>query len=816
MKGNVRKAVVFTALMLMSSTPCVAQGGSSLGGRVTDPQGALVANAPVTLHARDNGVRVSVRTDEKGEYRFERLAPGAYVVTVEAEGFSRPAQEIIIRGKKAEALDLQLGIAGLADQVVVIATGTAQSAAEVSKAVTVVGEGEIDLRGEYSVAESLRVVPGLRVQQLGGPGSLTAIRTRGLRNEDTAVLIDGLRFRDAATTQGDATTFLSDLLVVNADRLEVLRGSGSSVYGTNAIGGVINVITDEGGGRPRGEVQLEGGGLGLFRGRAKIAGGAADDRILYSAGLAHLNVSKGVDGNDAARNTTGQGFVRYNFTPAHALTARVFAGDSFVKLNDSPFAVPAPAGFQLPPVGTPVRAVALSRPEQRRLEAEGRPFTSGSTPAFTRSDANFIPALDDPDWRRSARFFSGALIFAGRLSARGGYRVSYQRVATGRTFSDGPGGLRFEPQYDDESESDGRIDTAEVRADFQLGNHNFITAGYELEREIYASRARDENPDPTRRIGSVTGIRQLSHSFFAQDQLRLLDGRLQFAAAVRAQAFRLSQPEFRGGAPRYAGSEIQPPPAAVTGDGAVSYFFRSTGTKLRAHAGNGYRAPSLFERFGSSFSGGTFNPYGDPRLGPDRSVAFDAGADQTLLGGRVQASATYFYTRLQEVVSFESPLNPAADPFGRSGGYLNTGGGLARGLELNFVAAPTAATDISVSYTYTNADQRRPQVPGYLPSLGVSDHLFTLVANHRIGGRLDLIFDLFAASDYAVNFSSRPFIFEGPVKADLGVSYTLSSNSESPSLRFYGKVENIFDREYLESGFRAPGASFVGGTSVRF
>src|SRR5256885_13506046 len=85
-----------------------------------------------------------------------------------------------------------------------------QSVDEVSKAVTVVDRKEIDERDELAIAESLRTVPGLRVQQLGGPGSFTSIKTRGLRNEDTAVLIDGLRFRDAAATQGDASGFLED------------------------------------------------------------------------------------------------------------------------------------------------------------------------------------------------------------------------------------------------------------------------------------------------------------------------------------------------------------------------------------------------------------------------------------------------------------------------------------------------------------------------------------------------------------------------------------------------------------------------------
>lgn len=63
-----------------------------------------------------------------------------------------------------------------------------------------------------------------------------------------AVLIDGQRFRDAAAPQGDASGFLEDLIVTDVSRVEVLRGSGSSLYGTNAIGGVINLVTDEGGG----------------------------------------------------------------------------------------------------------------------------------------------------------------------------------------------------------------------------------------------------------------------------------------------------------------------------------------------------------------------------------------------------------------------------------------------------------------------------------------------------------------------------------------------------------------------------------------
>ena len=150
---------------------------------------------------------------------------------------------------------------------------------------------EMDERDEAAIGESLRTVPGLRVQQLGGPGSFTSIKTRGLRNEDTAVLIDGLRFRDAAAPQGDASGFLEDLIVTDVSRVEVLRGSGSSLYGSNAIGGVINLVTDEGGGPLHGNLLAEGGGLGMFRGRAQLAGGSLNDTLVYAVAF-HINVTR--------------------------------------------------------------------------------------------------------------------------------------------------------------------------------------------------------------------------------------------------------------------------------------------------------------------------------------------------------------------------------------------------------------------------------------------------------------------------------------------------------------------------------------------
>ncbi|HEV2884531.1 MAG TPA: TonB-dependent receptor, partial [Pyrinomonadaceae bacterium] len=703
-------------------------------------------------------------------------------------------------------LDISLPLAGVNEQVTVTAQGMAQPVDEVSKAVSVVAQQEIDERDETAISEALRSVPGLRVQQLGGPGSFTSIKTRGLRNEDTAVLIDGLRFRDAAAPQGDASGFLEDLIVTDVSRVEVLRGSGSSLYGSNAIGGVINLVTDEGGGPFHGNLLAEGGGLGMFRGRAQVAGGARNDSIVYSAGFSHLNVTRGIDDQDEARNSSGQGRILFHLTPTTTLLGRIYAANSRLQLNNSPVGI-----GNLPPTGI-IEAIALSPEEQRRYEA-GVP-----TSQLNVGVATFIPAANDPDNLRKANFFSGALVFSQRPIEAFGYSLSYQGLATNRTGVNGPSGVGFQPfGGSEQSDFDARVQTLNARLDVRAGRVNFITGGYEFENENFRNLSFQVNPADN----STVDVTQRSHALFVQDQLRLLEDRLQISVAFRTQFFSLQQPKFTptASAP-YSGIVFQSPPTAYTGDGSIAYMFRRSGTKLRAHVGNGYRAPSLFERFGTFFGSFGYSTFGDPRLRPDRSIAVDAGLDQTLFQNRLRASATYFYTRLQEVIIFDfsGAIDPATDAFGRFGGYRNTNGGIARGVELSMTATPTRTLNISAAYTYTKSLQRTPQVAGVLRSLVIPDHQFSLVATQRFGRRVLVNFDLAASSDYLApildpnTFASRAYRFRGLARADFGGSYTVPFG-ESRSLRFFGYVDNLFDREYFESGFRTPGRTGRAGAS---
>ena len=419
-------------------------------------------------------------------------------------------------------------IAATQSAITVTASSTAQTGDELAKAISVVDRKTLSLRDDYSIAEALESLPGLRVRQLGGPGALVEIKTRGLRDQDTAVLVDGFRLRDPSAPQSDASSILQDLLVTDVGRVEVLRGAGSSIYGTNATGGVINIVTDQGGDRTHSSVLAEGGSLGTLRGRAVVAGSVMNQRVRYSLGVAQLNVLSGISGDEPARTTSLQGRFGYDLSSSTRIFARILFASSFSKLTDGPEAI-----GNVPAKGI-VNAIPLSVAELRRYES-GTPFT-----ALNVADATFVPSPADRDSSRRGRIFSGAFKLTTRPTPAMGLTFSCQGLRTDRRYQQGPAGVIYPPPGWEASIYDGEIHTVNGRMDWEAGRHQWIDAGYEFENENYKSHAVIY--DPTQ--NSATNVTQRSHAIFAQDQLHLLGNRLQLAGSYRVQFFSLQSPLF--------------------------------------------------------------------------------------------------------------------------------------------------------------------------------------------------------------------------------------------------------------------------------
>lgn len=779
----------------------------SISGTVKDPQGKSVAGAAVSLFARGGDAVAGTSSDAAGAYRFDRVAPGEYIVQADAAGFNRFVAEHVMV-KENVALDVPLEVAAAHDQVVVTASTTPQTGEEVSKSVSVIDAASIDQRDDAQLTEALRPEPGVRIQQLGGPGSMVTIRIRGLRDQDTEILFDGMRFRDASATQADASSFIQDMLVTDLNRVEILRGPGSSLYGTNAIGGVVNVITNDGGGATHGNILMEGGSLGTMRGRAQLAGGFEHDRITYSLGFSELDVTNGIDGGSPGRWMNGQGRVAFRLTPTTQIIARFYGANSFDAVATEPLAI---GNFSLTGI-TPAIPLAES---QIKLYEAGVPLAN-----LNIGDANFIPSVNDPDSWRIARFLSGMLTLTGHPTQALGYSISYQGLSTTRTFDNGPAGTGYQPTGSTRSDYDGEIQTVNAHLDYQLGRANLITAGYEFENENYGSYsfAPLDLADTSR-----SNVTQMSNAGYAQDQVRLFGDRLQISAGVRVETFSLEAPQFFPAATApYQNTTFSPPPNAYTGDASMAYFVRKSGTKFRAHAGRGYRAPSLFERFGAGWDEMFgYSVYGDPLLRPERSIGFDAGIDQSFLKQRLRMSATYFYTRLQDVIAFDFSglINPATDPWGRFEGYLNTKGGLARGAEFSARLAATRSLNITAAYTYINAIEREPIVGDVLRSFVSPHNQVGVVAMQRIGPRFFISFDLTAASSYVGevfgDINTAAMLFPGIKKADLGASYRIPL-AESRALRLFANASNLLNQKYFESGYATPGITGMGGLQFEF
>lgn len=777
----VRLACLAFTFLLIFSNPIAAQNGASVTGHVTDEQGANVAGAEVRLRAR-SGLQLFGRTNKEGIYSFTGLGPGEFILEVAARGFSTITTETIrLERGQAVTQDVRLAVAAVNENVVVVASGTPQKTDEVSKAVTVLKEEELEARRELTLAEALRGTPGLRVQQQGSYGTIGGLRLRGLRNSDTAILLDGLRVRDTSDLSGTAQPFFADLLPVNLDRVEILRGSGSSIYGTNAIGGVINLVPAAGVGSPRFEASFEGGSLALFRERFQ-GSGSIGRRAGYSFGLSRFDVREGIDGNDEYGNTAGGARFQFDATPSINIAANFYGTISNAIVNSSPF--PLPAAF----IGSEDFPRAIS-------------------------GVTFQPDHNNPDNGRRNLLLVGSVRYTQRVNEIFSYTVAYQHVTTRRRNYDGP---LFDPNFAGASALDtfefvstnhGSTDTLDARANIRLGKYNLVTAGVEFEREQLFQQFLSAFG-----AGAGTTDRQRTFAIFGQDQIVALDGRLQLSFGVRGQFYRISEadrPGFLGG--------IEPE-SSVTGDGSIAYFISSTGTKLRAHVGNGFRAPGLFERFGEgTFTGAGFTRFGDPTLRAEQSISADGGIDQRVAGDRLLFGATYFYTRLQRVIVFTGFAN---DPLGlgRNGGYLNAPGGLSRGIETYLESAPLRQMNLRAAYTYTNSDRFNG---GLLPEFVIPKHLFSLNLNQRYRSFL-VSFDLNSTGEYiapvfgvAFPFTNANMTFDGYTKADLFVSYERPL-SERVVLIFFGGAENMFDDDYFENGFRAPGATGRGGVKVRF
>jgi vitamin B12 transporter len=301
-------------LIVLSVAPdSIAQSQTArISGIVTDPLGSVIADAQVSA-ASIPAAGSPTRSVSTGDGRFNlTLPPGRYRVTIARDSFATAEQEITIAAGETRELQVRLALEPLSSKVVVTSQTLPLDAESSPAPLTILTREQIDQRVATSLPDLLATQPGFSLGRTGPEGGSASLFLDGGNSNYTKVLVDGV----PANIPGGLIDF-SNFTLDNIDKIEVVHGAESALYGSDAMDGVIQIFTHRGTTRiPEFTAFADGGNFSSGRGGAELSGLLG--RFDYSAGVSDLETA-GQGPNDAFRDRTLSG----NFGWRVSDTARI-------------------------------------------------------------------------------------------------------------------------------------------------------------------------------------------------------------------------------------------------------------------------------------------------------------------------------------------------------------------------------------------------------------------------------------------------------------------------------------------------------------
>lgn len=725
---------------------------ASLSGTVLDPEGRPVPAARVTLLSALNAVEERT-TGPEGRYRFEDLERGTYKLTANAAGFSASAIDVKLDAGQNRNLDLALKLSAVEQQVVVSASLGPALTPQVGSSLSILNRQEMQNRGNQTVFDALRAVPGVAVSQSGRRGGVTSLFVRGGASDYNLVLLDGVE-----VNQFGGSFDFAPLTTDGVESVEVTRSPESALYGTNAVSSVIDIRTERGEGPPRFSLNEEAGSFATWRIGAAASG--LTRGLGWALGASRLD-SGGVVPNDQYRDQSSFASLSY---PSGG--RRQFNFDFFGNANNA--GDPGPYG----------------------------------------SDPDHLFAGIDRTSRDKQNLFGYALNYSEQFTSR------FRQVTTGAVSTNN---YDFLSPFGNELTHNLRA-VFNTRSEILVSNEDFLVGGFEYNREqIKDTYIADASNRPFL-------LPRTTLAYFAENRWAPRR-RWTVTAGLRADDIRTGAlpPDAFGGRPRIPARAI----AQVNPHVSVAWVVHpdtSSGfgaTRVHSSFSTGIRAPSGFEL---AFTN-------NPQLKPERSLSFDAGIEQRLLGDHAALEVTYFYNRFKDQIEVLGGSLTNLSTFTSA----NLGNARAEGAEISFRAQPAASLRVEAGYTFLSSSIlaldgtssalapfevgqpliRRPRHLGFY-AIAWTRHRLTLSSSGYFRGRvLDLEpnFGTFACEapplgpGLACLFENR-----GYARLDGGVSYRAYRG-----LELYGWLYNFLDQRYEEVlGYPALPLNFVAGIRFNF
>jgi iron complex outermembrane receptor protein/vitamin B12 transporter len=782
---------------------------SEIQGVITDPLGAVVSNAKVTLRSGTQTLGTAV-TDPAGQYSFSVKRAGRVRVCAEAETFAPTETEAfyVTGGNETVTRNLLLGIKSVSEQVVVSATGVPTAEAQVGASVSVLTPEWYLAR--LDVLDPLHLIPGLQLTQTGQHGGTTSLFVRGGNSNASKVLLDGIPVNDI----GGEVEF-ADLATSGISNIEVLRGPNSVLYGADALAGVVTLTTRKGTtALPLLEYAVDGGNFGTFHQNGSLSG--AWRNFDYYSDFSRLDSSNSLP-NSAFHNSTLAANLGWAVTPNNSFR---------VTLRRISTGLGLPNAIDL----FGVADNATSSDHDTVVSATFENHASSKWHNLIRYGAS----------RLTSQFVKpspvGILIngfeFVGPpVTIRGanGFTASGQAFLT---TSDCCPSL---------SESTGNRDFVYAQTDYQVNQHLGALAGFRYEAE----RGISDSSSPSFEFNSSVDRRNMSwimelHGDFWNRLFYSLGGGIEKNAVFGVE-----------GTPR--ASLAYYPFRSSTG------LFRST--KFSFNFGKGIKEPSIFDQNQSLFNlllqqpGGTelIDKFHIRPIGAERSRSFDIRAEQWL-GNRTRLNVTLFHNQFTDEVEFVSSgalpalgVPPEVAAASGVGATINSSDFRAQGVETEIEYRITNSMHARGGYTYLDARVQRsfssdalapsfnpafPDIPigAFSPLVGArpfrrAPHTgFIAIAYDRrrvsglfqgtfVGRRDDSTFLLFSDANFGNSLllpnRNLDFAYQ---KLDLSAVFRLTNYAA-----LYTSLENLLSQRYDAAfGFRSLPFTLRSGVKLTF
>ena len=616
----------------------------TIRGRVEDPAKAAVAGATVTLRDKKTGAESVVSTGDDGRFSFAASGDaGQYEVIISSNGFGRTIRQL--SSTDADVV-LTLNPAGITEQVTVTATRTEISTADTAVPVSVLDREEIEKRNVNTIGDIFRGLPGTSTTNEGA--FQVRPRIRGLESNRVLILVDGERLNNSRTS---AQSGIEPGLVETSQiqTVEVVRGSGSVLYGTDALAGTINIITRDTPARRDNGLRF-GGVLNTF----------------FSSNETGRRVNAEVNGsNNFFAFRVAQSLDRFNnyFTgkPGAVDLSRLRADDLQITgegevLNSQSHGGNSQATLRFFINDTNTVKLNYERRRSNNIGSSGLAGANTGITGLTGVFNGFFP-FSNRD-RFNVRYDVAALTDnLQRITAKAFYQTQYRNFTNILTVPSVPPFFPGLYQFS-ETITDTKTSGFDLQSDWLFGRHNIVAGGSyfrddNTDRRLIVSSTTSFSPNRTvRNTRSVPDASLSNAAFFVQDDYRV-NNRLRLTGGFRFDRFKTASEPTTNFAidPRLTTQQIEQlgltglaeglaiTNSAYTGDiGAV--FTLTQNVNLSARIGRSFRTPNISERFFTDAGSAEGFLVGNPSLVPETGINFDASAK--FHTSRFTGSVTYF------------------------------------------------------------------------------------------------------------------------------------------------------------------------------